>query len=127
MSDTPTAGFRNAEWTMSGLPDGTQVSVQPLRTQDGAACNGFLYWRGEPDTAVCIMHPREFLATHYLIPAIVEAGFAAWTQTARSVGNDLRLEHERALLDVAAGQVKLREMGFKKCGAARQFRRRQSL
>mgnify|MGYP006414869385 FL=1 len=113
MSDTPTAGFRNAEWTMSGLPDGTQVSVQPLRTQDGAACNGFLYWRGEPDTAVCIMHPREFLATHYLIPAIVEAGFAAWTQTARSVGNDLRLEHERALLDVAAGQVKLREMGFK--------------
>jgi hypothetical protein len=113
MSDTPTAGFRNAEWTMSGLPVGTQVSVQPLRTHDGAACNGFLYWRGQPDTAVCIMHPREFLATHYLIPAIVEAGFAAWTQTARSVGNDLRLEHERALLDVAAGQVKLREMGFK--------------
>lgn len=112
MADTPTAGFRNAEWTMDGLPDGTQVSVQTLRTFDNAACNGFLYWRGKPDTAVCIMHPREFLATHYLIPAIVEAGFAAWTQTARSVGSDLRLEHERALLDVAAGQVKLREMGI---------------
>ena len=113
LHDTPTAGFRNAEWTMDGLPDGTEVSVQPLRTHDGAACNGFLYWRGTPGTAVCIMHPREFLATHYLIPAIVEAGFAAWTQTARAVGNDLRLEHERALLDVAAGQVKLREMGIK--------------
>ncbi|MFP6736509.1 MAG: hypothetical protein VB959_22090 [Rhodospirillales bacterium] len=112
MADTPTAGFRNAEWTMDGLPDGTQVSVQTLRTFDNAACNGFLYWRGKPDTAVCIMHPREFLATHYLIPAIVEAGFAAWTQTTRSVGSDLRLEHERALLDVAAGQVKLREMGI---------------
>ena len=45
MADTPTAGFRNAEWTMDGLPDGTQVSVQPLRTHDNAACNGFLYWR----------------------------------------------------------------------------------
>ena len=110
----PTAGFRNAEWSMDGLPDGTEIGVQTLRTHDNAACNGFLYWRGKPNTAVCIMHPREFLATHYLIPAIVEAGFAAWTQTSRSVGSDLRLEHERALLDVAAGQARLRAMGFSK-------------
>ncbi|MBT4939079.1 MAG: alpha/beta hydrolase, partial [Rhodospirillaceae bacterium] len=109
-----TAGFRNAEWTMKGLPEGTSVSVYPLRTEDGAACNGFLYWRGKPKTVVCIMHPREFLATHYLIPDLVEAGFAAFTQTSRSVGNDLRLEHEVALLDVAAGLNQLRDLGFEK-------------
>jgi hypothetical protein len=109
---TATAGFRNAEWTMGDLPEGTQASAVALRTQDGAACSGFLFWRGTPRTVVCIMHPREFLVTHYLIPAIVEAGCAAWTQTSRSVGNDLRLEHEVALLDVAAGLVHLRGLGF---------------
>jgi len=99
---------------MSGLPEGTSVSVFPLRTHDGAACNGFLYWRGQPETAICIMHPREFLATHYLIPDLVGAGFAVFTQTSRSVGNDLRLEHEVALLDVAAGLNQLRELEFEK-------------
>ncbi len=99
---------------MSGLPEGTAVSVFPLRTHDGAACNGFLYWRGRPKTAICIMHPREFLATHYLIPDLVGSGFAVFTQTSRSVGNDLRLEHEVALLDVAAGFTQLRDLGFEK-------------
>ncbi len=99
---------------MSGLPAGTSVSVFPLRTHDGAACNGFLYWRGQPQTAICIMHPREFLATHYLIPDLVAAGFAVFTQTSRSVGNDLRLEHEVALLDVAAGLNQLRNLDFEK-------------
>ena len=111
-SQKTTAGFRNAEWTMTGLPEGTSVGVYPLRTLDGAACNGFLYWRGKPKTVICIMHPREFLATHYLLPDIVDAGFAAFTQTSRSVGNDLRLEHEVALLDVAAGLGQLRDLGF---------------
>ena len=60
------------------------------------------------------MHPREFMACHYLIPDIVGAGCAAWSQGARSVGNDLRLEHETALLDVAAGLTYLRGQGFKR-------------
>ena len=50
-----------------------------------------------------MMHPREFMACHYLIPDIVCGGCAAWSQSPRSVGNDLRLEHEFALYDVAAG------------------------
>ena len=65
-----------------------------------------------PDTVVCIMHPREFMACHYLIPDIVDAGFAAWSQSPRSVGSDLRLEHEFALYDVAAGLRFLREAGI---------------
>jgi hypothetical protein len=106
-----TAGFRNAEWTLNALPEGTSVGVFPLRTVDGAATNGFLYRRGEPKAVVCIMHPREFLATHYMIPALIEAGYGVFTQTPRSVGNDLRLEHEVALLDVAAGMTFLRGLG----------------
>lgn len=111
---TPTAGFRNASWTMEHLPEGTSVLAQPLQTIDGAATNGFLFTRGSPKTVVCIMHPREFLATHYLIPDILDAGCAAWTQASRSVGNDLRLEHELVLHDVAAAMQRLRALGFEK-------------
>jgi hypothetical protein len=110
----PTAGFRNAGWTMEHLPEGTSVLVQPLQTLDDAATNGFLFSRGAPKTVVCIMHPREFLATHYLIPDILDAGCAAWTQASRSVGNDLRLEHEIVLHDVAAAMIRLRSLGFEK-------------
>ena len=109
-----TAGFRNAGWTMEHLPAGTSVLVQPLQTLDDAATNGFLFSRGSPRTVVCIMHPREFLATHYLIPHILDAGCAAWTQASRSVGNDLRLEHEIVLHDVAAAMQRLRKLGFEK-------------
>ncbi len=110
----PTAGFRNAAWTMASLPSDVKVSVHPLQTADGAAVNGFLYAGTRTDTVLCIMHPREFLATHYLVPEILQSGCAVFTQTSRSVGNDLRLEHEIALLDVAAGTNFLRDAGFKK-------------
>jgi hypothetical protein len=76
-----TAGFRNAEWTLNALPEGTNVGVFPLRTIDGAATNGFLYRRDEPKAIVCIIHPREFLATHYMIPPLIEAGSGVFTQT----------------------------------------------
>lgn len=114
MAQEATAGFRNASWTMTGLPDDVMVTVHPLQTQDGAAVNGFLYAKQSADTVLCIMHPREFLATHYLVPDLVSAGYAVFTQTARSVGNDMRLEHEIALLDVAAGLNFLKNAGFKR-------------
>ncbi len=113
-ADQPTAGFRNAAWTMGNLPSDVKVSVHPLQTADGAAVNGFLYARASADTVLCIMHPREFLATHYLVPEILQSGAAVFTQTSRSVGNDIRLEHEIALLDVAAGINFLRDAGFKR-------------
>lgn len=109
-----TAGLRNAQWTMQGLPAATSCIPAPLATEDGASCSGFLFWRGSPKTVVCVMHPREFLVTHYLIPAIIDSGCAAWTQTPRAVGNDLRLEHEIALFDVAAGLDHLRKAGFER-------------
>ncbi|WP_217429533.1 alpha/beta hydrolase [Sphingomonas bacterium] len=109
-----TAGFRNAGWTMDRLPDDVKLSVHPLRTADGAAVNGFLYTAGPSEVVACIMHPREFLATHYLVPELLAAGYAVFTQTSRAVGSDLRLEHEITLLDVAAGLGFLRDSGFGK-------------
>jgi pimeloyl-ACP methyl ester carboxylesterase len=109
-----TAGFLNTDWSPRDVPDGTLTRNVVLRTADGAAVTGSLYWRGKPDTVVCVMHPREFMACHYLIPDIVESGCAAWSQGSRSVGNDLRLEHEVALFDVAAGLGFLRQEGLKR-------------
>ncbi len=109
-----TAGFLNTDWSPRDVPDGTTTRNVVLRTADNAAVTGSLYVRGKPDTVVCVMHPREFMACHYLIPDIVASGCAAWSQGSRSVGNDLRLEHELALLDVAAGMHFLKQQGFNK-------------
>ena len=109
-----TAGFLNTDWSPRELPGGTATRNVVLRTADGAATTGSLYVPGRADTVVCIMHPREFMACHYLVPDIVGAGYAAWSQSPRSVGNDLRLEHEFALYDVAAGVRFLRDSGFRR-------------
>lgn len=115
MSDTSaTAGFRNAGWTMAALPASVRATIHPLATQDGAAVTGILYSSQDADTVFCIMHPREFLASHYLVPALAGAGFAVWTQTSRAVGQDMRLEHEFAVIDAAAGIAFLKAQGFKR-------------
>lgn len=110
-----TAGFLNTDWNPRNVPEGTRTTNVVLRTMDGAATSGSLYQPAtHTDTVVCVMHPREFMACHYLIPDLVAAGYAAWSQAPRSVGNDLRLEHEIALHDVAAGLRHLRAAGFKR-------------
>lgn len=110
-----TAGFLNTDWNPRDVPVGTVTTNVVLRTADQAATGGSLYRPAtSTDTVVCVMHPREFMACHYLIPDIVSAGYAAWSQSPRSVGNDLRLEHEFALHDVAAGLQYLLTAGFKR-------------
>ena len=108
----PTAGMRGASWNDTLLPDGMKTSVHALQTSDGAPVTGCLYRCGSERTVVVIAHPRELLLTHYMVPHLVSAGYACWIQGMRSVGNDIRLEHEAAVLDVAAGLVKLRALGF---------------
>ncbi len=113
---TPTAGFLNTDWSPRDLPAGASTCNVVLRTMDQAATSGTLYQPAgrRPRTVVCVMHPREFMACHYLVPDLVAAGFAAWSQAPRSVGNDLRLEHEIALHDVATGLAYLRNCGFER-------------
>src|SRR5260221_8215923 len=109
----PTAGLRGASWTASRLPKDMRISVQSLRTQDGAQVTGFLYYRGGEKAAVSLMHPRELVASHYLVPDVLEAGCACWGQGSRSVGNDVRLQPEISLYDLAAGINFLPGPGFR--------------
>jgi len=111
---TPVAGFLGTDWAPRDLPPGVRTRNVVLRTMDGAATTGSLYDPGGTKTVFCVMHPREFMACHYVIPDITGAGFAAWSQSPRSVGNDLRLEHETALLDISEGLKFLRGQGYER-------------
>ena len=112
---TTTAGLRGTQWGPAGLPPGANLTVHPLRTEDGASATGYLFCRGGERTVVCSMHPREIVVASYVVPEILRGGCAAWIMGARTPGNDLRLEHETALHDLAAGQRFLREQGFENC------------
>ncbi|WP_175775500.1 alpha/beta hydrolase [Burkholderia anthina] len=107
-----TAGLRGASWTPARMQVPYTTTPFPLTTQDGQATLGVLFSRGSGRKVVFIMHPREFVMTHYLVPEVLDAGWACWVQAPRSIGSDLRLEHEIALHDVAAGMRQLRELGF---------------
>jgi hypothetical protein len=89
-------------------PRETVTSVHELTTADGATVRGVLATVPGARTVVCLMHPRQDVTHHALVPQLLQAGAAVWTQGSRSPNNDLTLVHEQALLDVAAGQVFLR-------------------
>ena len=93
-------------------PAATATSVHELTTADGATVRGVLATVPGARTVVCLMHPRQDVTHHALVPQLLAAGAAVWTQHTRSVNNDLTLVHEQALLDVAAGMVFLRERGY---------------
>ncbi len=108
-----TAGLRGAGWNPARMDRPYQTSAFSLSTADEQRTLGLLYTlTGHEKTVVCLMHPREFIATPYLVPDVLDAGCAAWVQGPRAIGNDLRLEHELAILDVAASMVHLRSLGF---------------
>ena len=93
-------------------PTNTTTSVHELSTADGAKVTGVLRTVPGASTVIALMHPRQDLTHHVLVPELLARGFAVWTQGTRSVNNDLNLVHEQALLDVAAGQVFLRDNDF---------------
>jgi len=83
-----------------------------LEAADGGLSSGILYTNGRPKTVVCFMHPKADMSRHYAIPALVEAGYAAFGQNSRWPNNDELCVHETLLLDVAAGVRFLRARGF---------------
>lgn len=95
------------------IPTGTITTAHELATADGAKVHGILRTLPGANTVVSLMHPRQDLSHHVLVPELLARGFAVWTQGTRSTNNDLTLIHEQALLDAAAGQVFLREQSFK--------------
>lgn len=107
-----TAGLRGSGWLPNLFPADVRVEIQSLTTADKAKVTGALYSRGTEKTVAFFMHPREFSLTFYAIPYLVKAGIACWAQGSRNAGNDVRLEHELALQDVAAGMNFLRSRNF---------------
>ena len=107
-----TAGLRGASWNAARMRAPFTTTPYPLTTEDRQLAMAFLFARGGEKRAVLAMHPRELMLTHYLVPDVLDAGWAFWAQQPRSIGNDLRLEHEIALHDVAAGVRQLRALGF---------------
>lgn len=94
------------------MPAGVTTTVCTVKTADDASAPGILYTVEGATTVVTLMHPRQDLARHHLIPILLDAGVAVWAQGSRTVNNDLTLIHEEALLDAAAGIVALRDRGF---------------
>lgn len=96
----------------AALPTSTTTTAHELITQDGATVSGLLRIVPGATTVAVLMHPRQDFSHHVLVPELLSRGYAVWTQGTRSMGNDLTLLHEQALLDMAAGHVFLRERGF---------------
>jgi hypothetical protein len=94
------------------IPDKAIVSVHKLATSDGAETTGVLYDLRGSSTVITLMHPRTDITHHPLIPLLLAGGYAVWAQGGRTVGNDLTLIHEQAIIDVAAGMAFLRERGY---------------
>ncbi|TYB48858.1 alpha/beta hydrolase [Actinomadura chibensis] len=103
----------NGDWYPDTPPAHATQSSHVLFTADGAAVTGVLYEVPGARTVVTIMHPRADASRHYLIPSLLDRGFSVWTQLGRSGGGDLRLVHENALLDIAAGMAFLRERDYR--------------
>jgi hypothetical protein len=113
VSTTPSERLGAGRYLTAGSrPDSTITSVHELTTADGATVRGVLATVPGATTVVSLMHPRQDLTHHPLVPLLLQAGAAVWTQHTRSVNNDLTLVHEQAILDAAAGLVFLRERGF---------------
>lgn len=93
-------------------PSNTVASLHELSTHDGASVTGVLRTVPGARSVAFLMHPRQDFTHHALVPEFLSRGCAVWTQASRTVGNDLTLLHEQALLDMAAGHVFLREAGF---------------
>ncbi len=109
---TPVAGLRGAYWDPARVPSDARLSAHPLQTQDGQTVTGFLLARGGETTVAVLAHPREHLVPHYLAAELVAGGVAVFMQAPRLTGNDVRLEHEIALYDLAAAMTFLGGSGY---------------
>src|SRR5882757_3248668 len=95
-------------------PAGVIPELVRLKAEDNAGSRGVLYAKGRERTAVCVLHPRGDMTRHYLIPNIVDAGYAAFGKESRWPNNDSAATHEALLLDIAAAVSWLRERGYEK-------------
>jgi pimeloyl-ACP methyl ester carboxylesterase len=95
------------------LPDGARVENLSFAAEDGPVSQGTLYSLGGERTVVCITHPRGDLSRHYMIPYLLDAGYAVCGFTHRALITDFALMHEVMVLDIAGCLRMLKaERGF---------------
>ncbi len=95
------------------LPAGTRVEHLPFTAEDGALSVGFLYSKGGERGVICMTHPRGGLERHYMIPTMIEAGFAVFSFNHRMRTDDFDLVHEMLLLDIAGALTTMKtERGY---------------
>jgi hypothetical protein len=101
--------------SFEGPPPAVPEAVM-LMAEDGVSSKAMLYARGKEKTVICLMHPRADMTRHYAIPAVVEAGYAFFTQLGRFPGDDVSAAtiHELLLADIAAGIRFLKTRGFER-------------
>ncbi len=82
---------------------------------DGFPLSGVLHRPAvtDPDVVVLAMHPRVDFSRHYLVPYLVDGGYAFMGSTTRYLHHDADALHERLLVDVAGTVSWLREQGFR--------------
>jgi hypothetical protein len=85
----------------TSLPAQTRVENLAFVSQDGATSHGTLYSLGGERTVLCITHPRGDLSRHYMIPSMLEAGYAVCGFTHRAFINDFAVVHEVMAVDIA--------------------------
>lgn len=93
-------------------PEGVTPEIVVLKAEDGGVSRGVLYSTGKERAVVCLMHPRADMTRHYLIPYLVENGYAFFAQESRWPGTDIATIHEVLLVDVAAAMTQLRARNF---------------
>jgi hypothetical protein len=110
-----------AEVASSDLPFGqgaetlrsdARQKVVRLVAQDTGHARAILYTVARERTAVFLMHPRADVSSHYLVPSLLDAGYAVLTVQSRYFNNDEDCLHEALLADAAAGMHFLRAEGF---------------
>lgn len=111
MADVPT--FPHEFRTIDGA---IRQQEERFAAADGFPLSGRLYLppRGEPDTALLVMHPRADFRRHYLAPHLAGAGYAFLAANSRHLHDDSDALHERLLLDVAGAVGWLRRRGHRR-------------
>ena len=94
-----------APMNMRRMPGSFDVENLSLKAPDMREHRG-LFWSPKgnknPKTAVVVMHPRADFTHHYIIPRLVDAGFACLGANTRNPNNDVTTIHEEIILDVAS-------------------------
>jgi pimeloyl-ACP methyl ester carboxylesterase len=83
-----------------------------LNAADGGESRGLLYERGGERSVVLIAHPKASFLRHYLVPYLIDAGYAVFVQECRYLNNDTHCIHEKLVLDVAAAIRWARHEGY---------------